>query len=163
MQGHADAKAALYRELVAAITAERDRLVAAHKASHEGLTSEESRAEGDKDMRATETSYLARGQALRAEALEADRQRILGMKLRAFSEADALAMSALVTLESSSGTTVVFLAPAGGGMRLGPEGAVQVVTHASPLGRALLGAHAGDTVEVERAGALEELEIVEVA
>jgi transcription elongation GreA/GreB family factor len=58
---------------------------------------------------------------------------------------------------------VVFLAPAGGGVRLGPDGAIQVVTHASPLGKALLGAHAGDTVEVARAGVLEELDIVEVA
>jgi len=156
-------KDALHRELVSAITAERDRLIAAHKASQEGLVSEESRAESDKDMRSTEASYLARGQAMRVETLEADRQRVLSMKLRAFKEDDALAMSALVTLESSHGRVVVFLAPAGGGMRLGPGGSVQVVTHASPLGRALLGAHAGGTVEVERAGALEEIEIVEVA
>ena len=156
-------KDALYKELVAAITAERDRLVAAHRASKEGLASEESRAESDKDMRSTEASYLARGQAIRVEALEADRQRVLSMKLRSFKEDDALAMSALVTLESSHGRVVVFLAPAGGGVRLGPDGAIQVVTHASPLGKALLGAHAGDTVEVDRAGVLEELDIVEVA
>lgn len=156
-------KDALHRELVAAITAERDRLIAAHRASQEGVMSEESRAESDKDMRSTEASYLARGQALRVEALEADRSRVASMKLRAFMSDDAIAMSALVTLESSHGRVVVFLAPAGGGVRLGPDGAVQVVTHASPLGRALLGAHEGDTVEVPRAGALEEIEIVEVA
>ena len=158
-------KEALHQELVASITAERDRLIAAHKASQAGVVSEESRAESDKDMRSTEASYLARGQALRVEALEADRQRVASMKLRAFTDEDAIAMSALVTLESSHNPrrVVVFLAPAGGGVRLGPDGAVQVVTHASPLGRALLGARAGDTVEVPRAGAMEEIEIVEVA
>ena len=156
-------KEALHRELVAAVTAERDRLIAAHRASQEGVVSTESRAESDKDMRSTEASYLARGQAIRVEALEADRQRVLAMNLRSFTDEDAIAMSALVTLESSHGRVVVFLAPAGGGMRLGPDGAVQVVTHASPLGRALLGAHAGGTVEVPRAGATEEIEIVEIA
>ncbi|NUQ76555.1 MAG: GreA/GreB family elongation factor [Polyangiaceae bacterium] len=156
-------KDALHRELVVAITAERDRLIAAQKASSEGVVSEESRSESDKDMRSTEASYLARGQAIRVEALEADRQRIASMKLRSFTSDDAIAMSALVTLETSHGEVIVFLAPAGGGVRLGPGGVVQVVTHASPLGRALLGAHEGDTVEVPKAGALEEIEIVEVA
>jgi transcription elongation GreA/GreB family factor len=149
---------------VASITSERDRLVAAHRSLQEGLAHEESRAESDKDMRSTEASYLARGQAIRVEALEADLQRVTAMKLRAFGAEDAVAMSAIVTLESKSTTLVVLLAPAGGGVRLGPGGSVHVVTHASPLGRALLSArvHAGDSVEVEKGGLLEELEVVEV-
>jgi len=35
----------------------------AARQTREGATHEESRAEGDKDMRSTEQSYLARGQA----------------------------------------------------------------------------------------------------
>lgn len=123
---------------------------------------EDARAESDKDMRSTEASYLARGQALRVEALETDLQRVGAMKVRSFGEGDAIAMSALVTLESPSGKLLVLLAPAGGGERLGEGGAVQVVTHASPLGKALLGARAGDTVEVRRGGGMEEVDVVEV-
>ena len=47
------------------------------------------------------------------------------------------------------------VAPQGGGITL--SGGVQVVTPRSPLGRALLKARAGDTVEVQRPGGVREL------
>ena len=40
---------------------------------------------------------------------------------------------------------------------------VLVVTPAAPLGRALLGAREGDSVEVQKAGAVEVLEILAVS
>lgn len=153
-------KVALHAELVAALEAERERLVRAQKATAEGVTHEDARAEGDKDMRATEASYVARGQALRVEALDGEVARVRAHRPRGFGPDDAIELGALVTVEGRAGRTVVYLAAGGAGTRLGP---VQVVTPASPLGRALIGARLGDAVEVVRGGGPEELEIVALA
>src|SRR5690349_18588003 len=93
-------KAALYQSLVASLTETRDRLVAAQRLSVEGVTHEDARAEGDKDMRATEASYVARGQAMRVEALESDLARVVAMKVRKFKPDDPIALSALVLIAS---------------------------------------------------------------
>ncbi len=53
------------------------------------------------------------------------------------------------------------MAPAGGGTRLEVgEATVLVVTPASPLGKALVGARSGDEVEVHKGGTIEMMEIV---
>lgn len=156
-------KSALHRSLVAALTETRDRLAAAQRVSQEGVTHEDARAEGDKDMRATEASYVARGQAMRVEALESDLARVVAMKTRKFKPDDPIALGALVLIASDSDKRRVYVAPAGGGIRLeDPNGAVHVVTPASPLGRALLGSRAGDYVTFAKGGASEEAEIVEI-
>ncbi len=157
-------KVALHQALVVALTETRDKLVAAQRVSVEGVTHEDARAEGDKDMRATEASYVARGQAMRVEALEADLSRVMATKPRAFGPADPAALSALVTVESDEGSRVVYVAAAGGGIRLETAGeAVHVVTPASPLGRALIGARTGDVVTYAKGDKTEEIEIVAIA
>jgi transcription elongation GreA/GreB family factor len=155
-------KAQLRDELLSQLTHELETLARAHQSSLEGATHEENKSESDKDMRATEASYVARGQALRVEALEADVTRVTKLELRAFDGDAPIALGALVELKpEASAQRTVFVAPAGGGARLA-GGAVQVVTPASPLGRALLGAQKGDFVEVEHARGTEELEVTGV-
>lgn len=157
-------KQALLKDLLAALVESRDRLSAAQRVSQEGVTHEDARAEGDKDMRATEASYVARGQAMRVEALEADLARVHALKVRSFSATDPVALAALVAIASEEGERLVLLAPAGGGVRLESSGGpVHVVTPSSPLGKALLGAHVGDVVTYNRAGKNEEIEIVSLA
>jgi transcription elongation GreA/GreB family factor len=156
-------KRALRDALAAVIERERDTMVEAQRLSSEGVTHADARADGTKDMRATEASYIARGQAMRAEALEADLARVRAMALRDFAADDAVALGAVVRVADGEATQVVFLAPAGGGTRLPcSEGEVHVITPQSPLGRALLGTTSGDSVEMERAGAVVEIEVVEV-
>ena len=87
-------KAALHRALVLLLEEHRDKLAAAQRLTVEGVTHEDAKAEGDKDMRATEASYIARGQAMRVEQLGADHGRVHGMKLRAFAPADPIGISA---------------------------------------------------------------------
>ncbi len=153
-------KAALHRELIANLERELETLTAAQRLSSEGVTHADARADGDKDMRATEASYIARGQAMRVTALRDDLERVVGLKLRSFGEEDSIALSALVTvLDEDDRETLVFLAPAGGGTQLGD---VKVITPASPLGRALLGKRRGDLLEVERGGGTDELEVIEL-
>ena len=63
-------KAALLTALRAQIAADLDALIASQKRAHEGATHEEARPESDKDTRATEASYVARGLAERVSSLE---------------------------------------------------------------------------------------------
>ncbi len=156
-------KRRLHAELLSKLTREREALFASQKEAALGVVHEDNRAESDKDMRSTEASYLARGQALRVQALDEDLTKVAGMAVRAFSASDPIALSALVSLESGATKSFVFLAPAGGGTRL-EDGArvVQVVTPASPMGRALLGAHEGDDVELPRGAASQTLTVLAI-
>ncbi len=138
-----------------ATTAEQTRKDATH---------EEAKPENDKDTRALEQSYLARGQAMRAEELVQQREMLRFLPLSRFGPDDALKASALVMLESEEGSRCIFIAPYGGGTEVVVDGvSVLVVTAASPLGKAVVGRALGDDVEVRVRGALREYAIVEVA
>jgi transcription elongation GreA/GreB family factor len=155
-------KQTLHQELLCLLRAERDTLRDAQRATQEGLTHEESRAEGDKDMRSTEASYLARGQAERVVALERDVLLVERMAVKSFAEDEPVAVSALVVLEAEDGRrSTVFLAPAGGGTRL-DAGRVRVVTPSSPLGQALIGAKRGEEVVLDQGDRELGYEIVEL-
>lgn len=154
-------KHALRDELARLIAADLDTRERAHRAAREGATHEEARAENDKDTRALEQSYLARGEATRVEQLRGALAEVQAMPLRSFLEEGRAALGALVTLEEDGEELAVWLAPHGGGSRLA-GGRVQVVTPASPLGRAILGKVAGDDLTVAVAGRTRELSIVRV-
>jgi transcription elongation GreA/GreB family factor len=136
-------------------TAER-----AQRAAHEGATDEEAKPENDKDTRALEQSYLARGQAQRVEELHAALAQVRSMPLRDLDDEAPIALGALVTALVDDEDRSYFLAPGGGGTEL--EGGVQVVTPSSPLGRALLGRRVGDESELRAAGRVRTIEIVRV-
>jgi transcription elongation GreA/GreB family factor len=162
MSGDLDTnKEALRAELLAIVQSERDKLIAAQKLSADGVTHADSRSEGDKDTRATEASYIARGQAQRAEALIADADRIAAMAIRRFTDDDPIALSAVVVVDDERlGKRCVFVAPAGGGTEIGDH--VHVTTPRSPLGKLLIGARCGDFLQLERGGDVSEIEIVDV-
>jgi transcription elongation GreA/GreB family factor len=155
-------KTALRDELVRLLAGELATMNRAHKAVTEGATDEQAKPENDKDTRALEQSYLARGQARRVEELAAGLAEVQGMPLRAFDDETPIGLSALVTLEAETGTRMVFLAPDGGGAKLA-NGAVQVVTPKSPLGRALVGMRAGDACTVTLGAREQEVVVIEVA
>ena len=154
-------KAELRAELVAALQADLDAVERAHRATREGATHDEARAENDKDTRALEQSYLARGEAVRVEQLRTALAEVQAIPLRSFGDEDRAALGALVTLEEDGEGLAIWLAPHGGGSRLA-GGRVQVVTPASPLGRAILGKVAGDDLTVAVAGRTRELSILRV-
>ena len=155
------AKPALRAELLARLTADLETLERAYRATIEGATHEEAKPENDKDTRALEQSYLARGQAARIEELRASVAGVAGMPMRDL-EGRPVALGALVTVEEDGVEATLLVAPGGGGARLG-DGSVQVVTPPSPLGRALLGKQAGDEVEVVVAGKTRAMRVVRVA
>lgn len=144
----------LDKSLVLAALKERleAELARAHKRAKDaadGATHEENRAEGDKDMRATEASYVARGQASRVAEMEEAVIRLAALELLSFEPGARIALSALVELEHNDKRLHYFLLPAAGGEKVQVFGLeIQGLTTQSPLGRALLGLTEGDEAEL---------------
>lgn len=148
-------RAQIAEDLEAATRAARDAAVAA--------THEEAKPENDKDTRATEASYLARGQAERVRELERSDNALQFLILRDAREGEPIALGSVVVAEVEGARVVYFVAPAGGGMRATVDGIdVQVVTPEAPIGKAFVGRTVGDTASVRVRGAVREYEIVEV-
>lgn len=133
------------------LTAILDRLTEAQKSAQAGATHPDNKQEHAKDMRSTESSYLARGLAERVETLRDGLRALALLRMPDLDEDDPACPGALVTIEDENGRESVYLlAPAGGGESF-PVGGVEVLvlTPQSPLGAALSGRRAGDAVEVQ--------------
>lgn len=115
----------------------------------DAATHVENRAEGDKDMRATEASYVARGHSERVFQLERALQLLSAVQPIALGEGDAIQQGAVVCLEHQAQRSWYFLIPVGGGQRVSVAGTqFQALTTQSPLGAALIGLSTDDEVEV---------------
>ena len=122
-------------------------------------TSSETKSEGKYDTRATEASYLARGQAERIVALRsqiawyeaADRSRPV--------HGDAVTLGALIEIQTK-GTEWVFLAPVGGGRVVVDGQTVRAISLSSPLGQALVELEVGEEAEFETPRGLVEIEVL---
>lgn len=158
-------KRALYAALSKRVQDEYLTLLAAQKATQQAATHEEARPENDKDTRALEQSYLARGQAERVITLKEDVDALSHLTVRAFTQESKLALGAFVVLEDETGSEKYYLlAPAGAGETLPcSRGEAKVVTQKSPLGQALLGSHVGDDVEIQTPLGKRTLSVVDVA
>lgn len=140
-----------------------DVAVEAQRASARGVTHEESRAENDKDTRATEASYLARGQAARVEELRGLVAQLEAIDPTAGDAEAPLRAGSLVELEEDEVQSLYWLSPGGAGFDVEIDGArVRVVSTRSPLGRALLGRRVGDDLEVPTPRGRRELSITAV-
>jgi transcription elongation GreA/GreB family factor len=155
-------KALLKDQLVRALTADLAVCERAYRAAREGATHQEAKPENDKDTRALEQSYLARGEALRLEDLRTALAEVQTMPVVDFDGAGPVRLGALVVTDEEGQAGLLWVAPHGGGTRL-LDGAVQVVTPKSPLGRAILGANAGDECEVRLAGKSRIVSVVAVS
>ena len=137
------------------VAAERAQAIATDEA-----TSEQSKAEGKYDTRATEASYLARGQA----------ERVVGLRelvnwytqLNADEVLTRVIPGALVGLEGER-FQVLLVVPVGGESVQVGEVDVKTISLASPLGRALSGLEEGDDVTFRTPGGLKEMEIVAIS
>lgn len=171
-------KQALLDALLARLTEEFERAKAQALDAAEGATHEDNKAEGDKDMRSTEASYIARGHAQRTAQLEQAISRLSHLALVSFGDGDAIQNTALVELRAvpARGATTTsgpartktslwyLLLPVAGGERIPfGETVVQSLTPSSPLGEALIGLSVGDEAEVESPQGSRVYEIVSVA
>jgi Transcription elongation factor, GreA/GreB, C-term len=157
-------KTEILRLLRESVSADLTTMSAAQRAVVDGATHEENRPENDKDTRALEQSYLARGQAQRVVELQDALNLLKALELRRFTLASAISLSALVALDHDGDVVYYFIAPAGGGVRLTVGGAeVRVVTPQSPIARALLGKHEGDDLELRTPQGMRECSIASVS
>ncbi len=161
-------EARLLASLRARVAADREALERRQRDAQAGSTHEESRAEHAKDTRATEQSYLARGLADRVEDLARTAAAVDSMELRSFDANDAIAVSAIVTLEVEEEAGAVrqeawWIVGGAGGIDVEQDGVVvRTVTPVAPLGRALLGLQVGDEGEVRTPRGAKRFEVLGV-
>ena len=127
--------------------------------------SEESRAENKWDTHSQEAAYLAEGQAKLAGEIGASLELYAALPLPDFGPGDAIAIGAIVELESAAGgrRASYFIGPRAGGLELNVDGReILVLTPQSPLGRQLLGKRVGETVSAAGRGAAVVMRIVSV-
>jgi len=148
-------KQILIRVLCELLDAEITRATEAANQTRADAVHEEARPENDKDTRALEQTYLARGQAQRVVDLQSAQTQVKFMDVRAFGPDDEIGVSALVSLQHTTTHELrwYFLAPAAGGRRVTVEGtSVDVITPEAPLGRALTGRLCDDELTLRAGG-----------
>ena len=157
-------KQEILKLLRASVTADLELMTAAQRTVVDGATHEENRPENEKDTRALEQSYLARGQALRVAELSESANLLKVLELRRFGPGVPITLTALVGVDDGHEVLHYFLAPAGGGLRVTVAGVeVRVITLKSPVGQALLGKLEGDDVDLRTPQGVSECSIVTVS
>ena len=133
-------------------------------AAHEASTHEENIPDNKYETLALEASYVAQGQANRAQEIRRALEVYKQLTLQHFDDNSAIGLTALVTLcDADDNARTLFIGPLEGGMKIVlQQTEVVVITPASPLGRDLIGKCAGDSVHIGIGRERNEFEIVEV-
>lgn len=157
-------KEQLLQAIIKVLSADLAVLSTAARAAHEAATHEECIADNKYDTTALEASYIAQGQANRAQEIRAALESYRTLTLHAFDDDTPIRLTALVTLEDGAGNVRrLFLGPLGGGIKITDGNAeIVVITPGSPLGRSLLGRRTGDEVQAGDAAAAASFTIVAV-
>jgi transcription elongation GreA/GreB family factor len=158
-------KKAVREAIVQQLRQELARQTNAAQMARDEAVSEESRAENKWDTHSQEAAYLAEGQAKLATEIGASIELYVTLPLPDFGAGDAIALGAVVEVQSAGGASAwYFMGPRAGGMAVEIEGRMfNVLTPQSPLGRQLLGKHAGETVTVAGRGGLATQRILSVS
>ncbi len=157
-------KAQVLASLIKLLERDLEVIVESQLESQAGAVHAENKAEGDKDMRATESSYLARGLAMRVAELRSSISTLSTLMLRTFTEESPAALSALVVVEDEEGArTTYFIATGGGGSTvILNDMPIAVITPNSPIGSALIGRRVDDEVELRTPHGLKTLEVCQL-
>ncbi len=142
-------KPELLQRIIAQLTHDLELFLSAAKSAHKGATHEESAPDNKYDTLALEASYVAQGQANRAQDIK--RSLDLYKQLTLLSDPEVIRLTSLVTIEADDGSRKeLFIGPAEGGLKITDQlTEIMVITPVSPLGRELLGKSLGDAVEIE--------------
>ncbi|KAB0672139.1 transcription elongation factor GreAB [Oryzomonas sagensis] len=157
-------KEQMIQEIIARLSADLAVLSTAARTAHEAATHEECLPDNKYDTTALEASYIAQGQANRAQEIRIALESYRTLTLHGFDDDTPIRLTALVTLESAQGEVRrLFLGPQAGGMKVADrDGEIMVITPRSPLGRSLVGLKTGDEVQVGEAAAARSFTVVEV-
>jgi hypothetical protein len=157
-------KKELVRLIVERLQADLELLERAARAAHEAATHAENVPDNKYETLALEASYIAQGQANRAQQIRLALADYQGLEWRTFAADQAIRLTALVSLDAGDGALrTLFLGPAAGGLKvLLKDREVTVITPESPLGSELLGRRVGDEVESGAGAGRRDYEIVAV-
>lgn len=129
----------------------------------EAATHEESKAEDKYDTRGLEASYLAGGQARRAEEIRHQITFYKSLKVKALGKKPVVSPMALVELETDSKKSTLFLVATAGGMSVNVDNiALQIISPDSVLGGELMGKSEGESFETEIAKRLRNYKICSI-
>ncbi len=157
-------KRALIQKIIALLAKEVESYARSARASQAEATDEQSKAENKYDTRGLEASYLAHGQSRQAAEMEEAVEQFHTMPVRDFGAGDAIDLGALVEVDRQGKTTRYFIGPRAGGTEVVHAGkSVLVITPQSPLGRQLMGAKAGDRLQIDVGGSREDCRVSAVA
>lgn len=139
-------------------------LSTAARTAHEAATHAECLPDNKYDTTALEASYIAQGQANRAQEIRGALESYRTLQLRHFDDDAPIRLTALVALEDDDGVRKeLFLGPEAGGLKIADGAAeIVVITPQSPLGRALIGKQTGDQLQTGTGATLKTFTIVEV-
>jgi transcription elongation GreA/GreB family factor len=157
-------KEQLLQRIISALAADLAVLHTAARAAHEAATHEECIPDNKYDTTALEASYIAQGQANRAQDIRRALETYRALELRDFDDNTPIRLGALVTLEDEDGNRRrFFLGPEAGGLKIvDGEDEIVVITPQAPLGRTLIGRLCGDELQAGSGTAQKILTIVAV-
>lgn len=143
-------KQKLIQSIITKLEADLALFATAAKTAHEAATHAECLPDNKYDTTALEASYLAQGQANRAQEIRVCLENYRSLTLKKFDSETPIRLTALITLEDADGgRRRLLLGPQAGGLKISDnDGEVVVITPGSPLGRSLIGSQAGDEVKV---------------
>ena len=155
-------KPEILQRIMAQLTQDLEVFITAAKAAHEASINVENIPDNEYDTLALEASYVAQGQANRAQEIRRSIETYKQLPL--MSDGEVIRLASLVTIATGDGAEkVVFIGPREGGLKITyHKTEIMVITPASPLGKELLGKSLGDTVEIEAGTSRIEYEIVAV-
>lgn len=143
-------KRAIVSLIIEHLSGELSTVAGASREAREAATHEDNRAEDKYDTRATESSYLADGQARHAGELREAIEIYRALAVRDFGADEPVALTALVELQQRNFRDLYFVGPRNGGITVQCDGQeIMVITPQSPLGRTMLGRRAGERVALE--------------
>ena len=157
-------KEQLLQQIQALLAADFAVFTTAARTAHEAATHEECLPDNKYDTTALEASYIAQGQANRAQEIRSALESYRSLQLRRFDDDTPIRLTALVDLEDDDGNLKrVFLGPEAGGLKVTDGTAeIVVITPQSPLGRALIGKVTGDQLQTGTGATLKTFTIVGV-
>ena len=136
------------RALRAAIDGELQSIESTAAMARDEATNTETKAEGKYDTRATEASYLARGQAWRIAELRKLSAWLATEQATAPLTHPVVQVGALVEVNGAR-SEWVYIGPVGGGKATIGRHVIRLISLASPLGAAMEDLEVGDAFDVE--------------
>lgn len=154
----------LQQQVLQRLAEDLQRVEDAARFAHETATHEENIAENKYDTLGLEASYLAAGQARRAEALRQAIGQWRQWVPQPYNEGQGIRLGALVWLADAQGhEQLLFVGPEGGTMKLSHGTAhIQVISIQAPLAQALWGKGEGDEVVLQMGAERQQWEVLRV-